>query len=204
MAKLTKAHVSVTVIFVVVDGFHHYGMDRVTTLDERRKEIEDAASILSFEREIIYEGKDLIEKLDTIPRRNLVDIFESKLNYYQPDLLLLPHGSDFDQDHVAVFRAAFAATRPIPQQLGKYFPRKVLTYESPKLTWSEHPFHPMMYWDITKEIDLKLQAVSAYKTQLRSRPHVRSLENIRNLAQLRGSDVGLDFAEAYSVLRWVE
>jgi len=204
LARLAEAGSSTRVIYVAVDGFHHYGIDHATTLGERRKEIENAASILSFEHEIVYEGQDLIEKLDTLPQRDLVDLFEAKLNDHQPDLLLLPHGTDFDQDHVAVFRAAFAAARPIPQQLGKYFPKKVLSYESPKLTWSEQPFHPVMYWDITKEIDVKLQAVSAYKTQLRSPPHVRSLENIRNLAQLRGSEVGLEYAEAYSVLRWVE
>jgi LmbE family N-acetylglucosaminyl deacetylase len=204
IAKLAKSNASVKVIFVAVDGFHHYGIDRDTTLDERKKEIKHVASILSFQYEIVYEGKDLIEKLDTISQRDLVDLFETKFNEHRPDLVLLPHGVDFDQDHIACFKAAFAAARPIPEQLGKHFPKKILTYESPKLVWSERPFHPTMYWDITTELEVKLQAVSAYKTQLRAPPHVRSLENIRNLAKLRGSEAGIEFAEAYSILRWIE
>ncbi|MGH6636295.1 MAG: hypothetical protein ACRED0_09255 [Gammaproteobacteria bacterium] len=46
----------------------------------------------------------------------MVDIFEHEYNAFRPDLVLLPHGVDFDQDHVACFRAAFAAAIPAPDQ----------------------------------------------------------------------------------------
>ena len=56
---------------------------------------------------------DLIEQLDTLPRRELVDRFETVLNEHKPELLLLPALPDYDQDHQAVFHAAHAAARPI-------------------------------------------------------------------------------------------
>jgi len=203
IAKLTNSDVSVRVLFMAVDGFHHYGIERNTTLAERKQEIEKASATLGFEYRIVYEGRDLMEKLDTVPQRDLVDLYESELNEHRPDMVLLPHGMDFDQDHVACFRAALAATRPIPEGLGKHFPAKVLTYEMPKLVWSEQPFRPTVYWDITREIDVKLRAVASYTSQLRKPPHIRSPENIRCLARLRGSEIGVEFAEAYHALRWV-
>ena len=105
IAKLREADVRVFVIFSVVDGFHHYGLDRATSLAERQTEIEKVASILGFEHETLYAGKRLIEQLDTLPLRDLVNLFEEKYNELRPDLLLLPHGVDYDQDHVACYRA---------------------------------------------------------------------------------------------------
>jgi LmbE family N-acetylglucosaminyl deacetylase len=203
IARLTQGGARVRVIFAVVDGFHHYGVPGGVTLDERKAEIREAARILGFESDVLYEGKDLIEKLDTVPQRDLVDRFEQELNRHRPDLLLLPHGWEYDQDHAACFRAGFAAARPIPAELGKHFVRRVLVYESPKVTWTETPFRPRVYWDITGEMDRKLAAIAAYRTQLRQPPHVRSLDNVRALAHLRGSEIGTTYAEAYDVLRWV-
>lgn len=203
IARASSAGVSVRVVFMAVDGFHHYGLRAETTLQQRKAEISEVAAMLGYHYRIVYEGKDLIERLDTLPQRDLVDLYETEYNEFKPDLLLLPHGVDFDQDHAACFRAAFAAARPIPEKLGKYLPRKVVTYEMPKLTWTEQPFQPTVYWDITEWMDTKLDAVAAYATQLREPPHIRSPESIRALARLRGSEIGVDFAEGFHALRWV-
>ena len=42
-----------------------------------------------------------------------------------------------------------------------------------------------------------------YPTQLREPPHIRSPENVRALAYLRGSEIGVEYAEAFTVLRSV-
>lgn len=190
-------------LFIAVDGFHHYGRDRDTTLEERLAETETVSRILGFEYHVAFGGQNLIEKLDTLPQRDLVDLFEKEYNSFRPDLLLLPHGVDYDQDHQAVFRASFAAARPIPESLGKFLPKRVATYEFPKLAWTEHPFRPSLFFDIAEELDAKEEAIRAYQTVLRQPPDVRSPENIRSLAFLRGSEIGVEYAEAYQVLRWI-
>jgi LmbE family N-acetylglucosaminyl deacetylase len=202
VARLTRSGRAVHVIFGAVDGFHHYGTVG-TTMEQRLGEIDAVAKVLGFTHSILYAGRDLIEKLDTVPQRDLVDAFETALNEKQPDLFVVPHGVDFDQDHVACFRAAFAAARPIPSSLGKHFPSHVLAYEMPKLTWSDQAFHPNFYVNVTDTIDVKLSAIRAYESQRRVPPHIRSLENIEALARLRGSEVGVAYAESYRVLRWV-
>jgi LmbE family N-acetylglucosaminyl deacetylase len=204
LSKMRKSEVKARVLFLTVDGFHHYGLREETTLHERKEEIARVSSMLGYEYRIVYEGRDLIEKLDTVPTRELVDLFEAEYDEFRPDLLILPHGVDFDQDHVTCFKAAHAAARPIPGELDKHFPGKVATYEMPKLVWSYEPFQPTLYYDISEEISAKLNAIAAYRSQLRDPPHIRSLENTRALAYLRGSEVGVEYAEAFHILRWTE
>ena len=52
-------------------------------------------------------------------------------------------------------------------------------------------------------IEVKLDGVRLYPTQLREPPHIRSIENVRALAYLRGSEIGVEYGEAYTVLRSV-
>lgn len=203
IAKLRRRHCAVHVIFACVDGMQHYGTDHRTTVAEREAEIAAVSGILGFTHTTLYSGRDLIEKLDTLPQRDLVDAFESAINRWRPDLLLLPHGVDFDQDHVACFRAGFAAARPIPQSLGKHFPKRVASYEMPKLTWSAEAFQPTLYIDISDDLPAKLSAIEAYKSQFRVPPHLRSLANITALARLRGSECGVDYAEGFRMHRWM-
>lgn len=203
IAKLVEAGTRVHVLFLSIDASHHYGYDGETRLEDRRREISDASAFLGFRYEIAFEGQGMLEKLDTLPKRTLVDLFESRINTIQPDLLLLPSGDDYDQDHVACYQAALAASRPIPSKLGKAFVPRVLAYESPKIVWAQNPFKPDLYVDIHSQLKRKLASIAKYHTQLREPPHIRSLANIEALARLRGAEAGCEFAEAFSVLRWV-
>lgn len=202
LARLTAADCRVHVMYIAVDGFHHYGLEKDTTFKERLGEIESVTELLRCSHEIVYGDMGLIEKLDTLPRMELVDHFERALNRHKPELLLLPCGEDYDQDHQAVFQAAFAAARPIPQALGKWLPPHVLTYEMTKLNWAMEPrARSAAYTDITGHLEVKLEAVRRYRSQLRESPHIRSLESVRALASVRGTEIGVEFAEAFGVLR---
>ncbi|MEZ5164934.1 MAG: PIG-L family deacetylase [Acidimicrobiales bacterium] len=204
MARLADQGAQVRVLYLTVDGFHHYGLEGVTTFRDRVKEIEVVADLLRFEWDICYPDQDLIEKLDTVPKRDLVDRFERELNELQPDLVLVPSGADYDQDHVATFDTALAALRPIAPVFGKWLVPHVLVYESPKIMWwSTDVPRPEAFVDISAVIDRKLAALAAYATQARPSPHIRSEESVRALACLRGKEIGVEYAEAYKVLRTV-
>jgi LmbE family N-acetylglucosaminyl deacetylase len=204
LARLADQGAAVRVLFLAVDGFHHYGLEGGTTYAERVKEIEAVADLLRFDWEIMYGDQDLIEKLDTVPKRDLVDRFEQELNAFQPELVLIPSGADYDQDHVATFDTALAALRPIAPVFGKWLVPQVLVYESPKIMWwSGDVPRPQAFVDITALMDRKLEALAAYATQARPSPHIRSEESVRALACLRGKEIGVGYAEAYQVLRTV-
>jgi LmbE family N-acetylglucosaminyl deacetylase len=204
LARLADQGATVRVLFMAVDGFHHYGHPAKTTYEERLAEIEAVAAILDFEWDVVYGDQDLIEKLDTVPRRDLVDRFERELDDLRPDLVLIPSGDDYDQDHVATFETSVAALRPIAPVFGKWLAPQVLVYESPKIMWWVDKIpRPEAFVDITGVLDRKLAALAAYVTQARPSPHIRSPESVAALACLRGKEIGVEYAEAFKVLRTV-
>ncbi|MDQ3640834.1 MAG: PIG-L family deacetylase [Actinomycetota bacterium] len=204
LGRLAGDGASVHVVYGAVDGFHHYGTPADTSFAQRTDEIESVAELFGWTYEILYGGKDLIEKLDTVPRRDLVDQFETAMNLHRPQLLLLPCGVDYDQDHVAFFQAGFAAARPIAPVFGKWLVPHVLTYEMTKIQWAWEPLpRSSAFVDITDHLGTKLEGVRRYASQLRPTPHIRSLESVTALASIRGKEIGVEYAEAFGVLRTV-
>ncbi len=204
MARLADRGAETFVQFMTVDGFHHYGLDGGTTYQQRLDEIEAVAKLLGFSWDIAYGDQDLIEKLDTVPKRDLVDLFETRINELRPDVVLIPSGADYDQDHVATFETAVAALRPIAPVFGKHLVPDVLVYESPKIMWwvDDIP-RPEAFVDITGVLDRKLEALAAYESQARPSPHIRCEESVAALACLRGKEIGVEHAEAFKVLRTI-
>ena len=65
----------------------------------------------------------------------------------------------------------------------------------------EGGFLPNVFNEIYDFLDLKLQAVQAYKSQLKFFPDVRSVEALRSLAIVRGAIVGMRAAEGFMLVR---
>ncbi len=204
MARMAEAGARIHVLYLAVDGFHHYGLEGETTYAQRVAEIERVLELFGdgCSYEIAYGDQDMIERLDALPQRDLVDRFEAALNAHEPELLLLPAVPDYDQDHTAVFAAGVAAARPIAPRFGKWLAPRVLTYEMTKLQWAASPLPRFAsFCDITDVIETKLEAVRRYETMLRPSPHIRSLDSVRALATIRGAEIGVTYAEAFGVLR---
>ena len=119
-----------------------------------------------------------------------------------PDILLMPY-VDRHVDHRMVFEACMVASRPV--DVGRNI-KICAAYESISEThWNaphlEPNFTPNWCVDISDYIDLKLDAMKCYQSQLQTFPQSRSLEALRALALFRGSQAGMGYAEAYHVLR---
>jgi N-acetylglucosamine malate deacetylase 1 len=206
MARLAASGARIHVLYLAVDGFHHYGLEGETTYGQRVAEIEHVLELFGdrCSYEIAYADLGQIERLDTLPQRELVDRFEAALNKHEPELLLLPAVPDYDQDHRAVFDAGFAAARPIARRFGKWLVPHVWTYEMGKLQWAASPLPRFnAFVDIGDVIETKLESIRRYATMLRPSPHIRSLEAVRALATIRGAEAGVQYAEAFGVLRTV-
>jgi N-acetylglucosamine malate deacetylase 1 len=204
LARLHERGCATHVMYLAVDGFRHYGYAGETTYAQRIAEIENVAQLLGFTYDIVYGDKQLIEKLDTVAKRDIVNVLEAALNDRRPELLLLPSGNDYDQDHVATFQAGFAAARPIAQVFGKWLVPHVMTYESAKLNWAAEPLpRTAASCDISAHLETKLSAMRLYASQLRPSPHIRSLEAVTALSEIRGKEIGVRYAEAFGVLRTV-
>ena len=120
----------------------------------------------------------------------------------KPEFVLIPF-PDRHIDHRTIFDSAVVGCRPIR----KTAPKIVLAYETLSEThWNvpgiEANFIPEFYVNIDKDIDKKLSALSAYKSQLKNNAS-RSIRACKALAAFRGSQNGCSYAEAFKVVRIV-
>ena len=88
------------------------------------------------------------------------------------------------------------------------FPAFILAYETLSETNWNAPyltpgFLPNVFIDITPHVDAKIEAMRAFKSQVRPAPHERSIETLRALATLRGATVMKAAAEAFVLVRHV-
>ena len=105
-----------------------------------------------------------------------------------PDLVLLPAGSDIHQDHHVIFEEGLRAFK-----FGT-----VLGYELPMNTIT---FHHACFLEISANHLLKkVRSVGFYKSQ-QHRPYMTD-EFIRSLATVRGMQAGVAYAEAFEVIRF--
>lgn len=205
ISKIKKAGGKAFVLIMTVGDHKQFGSVSDTNL--RLKETQDVMSYLGVDGyEIALVGDDYHLKLDSIPQKTMIDLIESKsrvsIESVKPTILALPYKDSYFQDHRAVFEAGFAAARPRPRGL-KHTPDMVISYEQPDVYWSSKPFASDLLVDISRELDNKLMALSLYSSQSHPAPHPCSLENVRNIAKVRGSQICVDAAEAYHCYRYV-
>lgn len=120
----------------------------------------------------------------------------------RPDLVLAPF-PDRHLDHKAVFEAAMVAARPLGAGAGI---SAVALYETISEThWNtphiEADFAPDWFVDVSDHIDAKLSSFASYASQVQAYPGPRSLRALEALAIFRGSQVNLEFAEAFHTVR---
>lgn len=207
IARATALGLEVGVMLVSVANLEHYSSEHPTvTSDCRLREFRNAVKCLGVTKtDVLFDDDHIHMRLDAIPRRDLVAKIEREselaIDVFKPDALLFPAVS-YNQDHEALFKAVYSACRPhLPAD--KHFVRAVLAYDQPQLAWNYEPFHPTVYIDIADTLELKLEALRQHASQLRPDPHHGSLENVERLARLRGSEVGLQAAEAFQCHRLV-
>ncbi len=121
-----------------------------------------------------------------------------------PDALYVPFPFDLHRDHREVFHSLSVAWRS-SSAAGRNI-RDIHCYEVQSEThWNapylEPGFLPTMWTDIGATLEVKLEALSCYKSQIRPAPDARSLEAVRALAVWRGSQMGMSAAEAFVTVR---
>jgi LmbE family N-acetylglucosaminyl deacetylase len=141
--------------------------------------------------------------LDSVPLLSVAKKIEEFCSIWGlPSTVYTHHPHDLNIDHRIVHSATLVAFRPQPTGLGK--PGTILSFEVPSSTrWfgSSPGFHPNFFNNISSHLEKKLLALDAYSEEMRPWPHARSLRAVEALAQMRGSTVGVDAAEAFVVER---
>ena len=145
--------------------------------------------------------------LDSLAQLTIIQKIENFIKKFKPDEVFTHFGGDLNIDHRIVFQSVITACRPLPESKIK----KICVFETLSSTeWGfgnngDHSnFNPNMFIDISKNLELKIKALKLYKMEMRKFPHPRSLEAVEYLAKLRGSQSGLEAAEAFKIIREVK
>lgn len=141
-------------------------------------------------------------RMDSVELLEVVKKIEQKIANFAPDEIYTHFHSDVNIDHQIVNKAVLVATRPMPGKLIS----KVYMFEVPSSTdWifsgASQAFVPNVFVDITNFIEIKKESMKLYEIEMRKYPHSRSIENLINLAKVRGATVGVEAAEAFMLVR---
>ncbi|MFO7975110.1 MAG: PIG-L deacetylase family protein [Candidatus Hydrogenedentota bacterium] len=207
IARIKHLGGEVYVMVCSVGDLKHYdGTGNVVEGTTRARELADVMEFLQVDDwDILFRDAETHLRLDAIPRRELIAKFEREsklaLDRLKPTVLAIPVGS-YNQDHEAVFRAAFTAARPGDPSI-KPFQQLVLGYDNTSLFWSleREKFHPNFYIDISDFLEHKLRALGMHRSQMRDAIHHSSLQNVEYTARVRGREVSVEAAEAYMLFR---
>ena len=138
-------------------------------------------------------------KFDSVPLLEIVKSIERIKNIFHPDIIFTHCEKDLNIDHQLTYKAVITATRPMVNECV----REIYSFFIPSSTEWSYPlsFSPNVFYDISQTISLKQQAIKEYEGELRNWPHPRSLGGIDILAKLHGIQVGVEYAEAFQLVR---
>jgi N-acetylglucosamine malate deacetylase 1 len=187
-------------IIFLSDGVSSRGINKKKKY-ERKKNCLKVLKIIGLNSKNVFFLDYPDNMMDTVPLLDVIKNIEEIKKKIQPNVLYTHFSNDLNIDHRIAYQAAITASRPSKNETIK----KILCFEIVSSTeWSDKNkqiFSPNYFVDISKFINRKLKALAIYDKEIKKSPNARSLENIKNLALLRGSSVGVNYAEAFFIER---
>lgn len=183
---------------IATNLFEDQGFSKERVL-ERQQEIDLIADKLNMKVfKLDYHTMNLSSSdlLTLIPK--ISEVFSA----VEPSRVYVLNRSDAHSDHRVLFDAVVSCTKSFRYP----YIREVLMYEclsetefAPALP--EKVFQPNCYVDISSQMDEKLELMRVYKSELGEHPFPRSERNILALATFRGASVGVEYSEAFQILK---
>lgn len=204
IAKYTANHDSVFVLSLC----EHVSARKLKPQHQKfLKQIKEASKILGIKKTLFFDFPNL--EMNTVPILGIVQSIEKAIIKFKPEIIYTHHHGDVNEDHQIVFRATMAAVRLPQRQTSKLTPdliKKIYTYEVPSSTdWIPSlphlNFTPNVFVNIEEFYNKKIRSLLCYKNIICSPPHPRSLETLKALAVIRGSQAGYKLAEGFYLIK---
>lgn len=168
------------------------------SLQGLRMEAQTAAELVGVNDLRLFDLPD--NRFDSVDLLEIVKTVEAVVEKVQPQIVYTHFPGDLNIDHRRTAEAVLTACRPLPGSSV----RRILAMDVASATgWGEpaNPFVPTVFLDISSVLQRKLQAMAAYRGELREFPHPRSLAGLEARAAYWGSHAGLRAAEPFVLLR---
>lgn len=153
-----------------------------------REEVAQATAILGIPPENLqvldFEVRDFPAR-----RQEILEVMVRLQAELKPNMVFLPSTADTHQDHQTISAEGFRAFKMTT----------ILGYELP---WNNLTFTTNSFVLLSEEhLSRKVTALEQYKSQ--TERLYATTEYIRNLANVRGTQIGTKYAEAYEAIRWI-
>ena len=187
-------------IIFLTDGVSSRGNSKKNK-DGRKKNCLKVLSVLGLKKNNVFFLDYPDNMMDSVPLLDVVKNIEKIKQKIKPNIIYTHFSNDLNIDHRVAYQAAVTASRPTTNETVK----KIFCFEILSSTeWSDKNkqiFSPNYFVDISKFINKKIKALKIYDKEIKKSPNARSLENIKNLASIRGSSIGTYYAEAFFIER---
>lgn len=169
-------------------------------LELLKDEMMEANKLIGVKKVFQFDFPD--NAFDSVPMLDIVQSIEKIKNEIKPNIIFTHHFGDINIDHRITHNAVLTATRPMKDETVK----SIYSMEVPSATeWNSYTnqtvFIPNIFFDVTDTIDIKVNAMKIYSSELKEYPHLRSLRYIKELARMNGIKVGLDYSENFQLIR---
>jgi LmbE family N-acetylglucosaminyl deacetylase len=171
-------------------------------LPDLKRDARSAAAAIGVSDVTLLDFPD--NRFDSVDLLDIIKAIEAIKARVMPDVVYVHHWGDLNIDHRVTFEAVMTAFRPLPGEV----PVSIYAFEVPSSTGWAAPsaasaFVPTHFVEIGKLVDKKIQAMESYASERRVWPHPRAPEALRANARYRGSQIGVEAAEAFVTVRTV-
>jgi len=202
-----------TVARLIKEGYEAYTLilgegktsrDEQRSVENKKDEIEVLNTEIQRANDSIGIKKVFIEsfpdnRFDSVDLLDIIKVISKVKEEVQPDIIFTHFENDLNIDHRITYQATLTATRPMEDECVK----EIYSFEILSSTEWNYPlsFSPDTYFDISNTIDLKIEAMKEYSSELCEYPHPRSLKSIELNAKYQGMRVGKKYVEAFKSIR---
>jgi len=169
----------------------------------RQAEIEEVASRLKVTKTFKLDYPTM-----TLSSSSIIDMVPKISNIFseiEPEIIYCLNRSDAHSDHRVTFDAVMACTKSFRYS----YIKQVLMYEcisetefAPSLP--EKAFLPNYFVDISAFFEEKMDIMKIYESEIGTHPFPRSIRNMEALATFRGASVGVEYAEAFQLIKYID
>jgi len=167
-------------------------------ISDLKTDARKAANIMGCDNLKLFDLPD--NRFDSVDLLDIIKTVEELVAQTKPEIIYTHHHGDLNIDHGLTTRAVLTACRPIERNTV----RRILSFEVPSSTgWGniDSFFSPTVFVNIYDTLPMKLDAIKAYRSEVRLYPHPRSPEALEERAGTWGSQVGMKAAEPFILLR---
>lgn len=193
--------------YTLILGEGKTSRDDKRIIENKQKEIETLNCEIQKANGIIGIKKVFVEsfpdnRFDSVDLLDIIKVISKVKEEVKPDIIFTHYEHDLNIDHQVTYKAVITATRPMENECVK----EIYSFEILSSTEWNYPvsFSPNTYFDISDTLDLKIDAMKEYVSELCEYPHPRSLEGIELNAKYYGMRVGKKSVEAFKTVRAIK